>query len=210
MLVHWALRGAKDRLLDPACGDGGVLAHHPASVGVERCAEAAAAARRRAPNANVVCADFFAWAASTPQRFDCAAGNPPFIRYQRFGGETRGLARDLCGALGVRLSGLCSSWAPWLLVTASLLRPGGADGLRGAGGDWSRAICRARTALVHGALCERDRRGDSSQGVRGTLGGHLAAVCRWLWWQHRCVSLCSVGGLRGALPTAAWDACDRG
>lgn len=58
-------------------------------------------------------------------RFDCAAGNPPFIRYQRFGGETRGLARDLCAALGVRLSGLCSSWAPWLLVTASLLRPGG-------------------------------------------------------------------------------------
>ena len=124
-LVRWALRGAEDRLLDPACGDGGVLAHHPASIGVERCAEAAAAARGRAPNANVVCADFFAWAASTPQRFDCAAGNPPFIRYQRFGGETRGLARDLCGALGVRLSGLCSSWAPWLLVTASLLRPGG-------------------------------------------------------------------------------------
>ncbi len=124
-LVAWALRGKQDRMLDPACGDGGVIAHHPSSVGVERCAQAAAAARQRAPDAQVVCADFFAWAASTPSRFDCAAGNPPFIRYQRFSGETRGLARDLCAALGVRLSGLCSSWAPWLLVTASLLRPGG-------------------------------------------------------------------------------------
>ena len=112
-------------MLDPACGDGGVIAHHPSSVGIERCPQAAAEARRLAPDAQVVCSDFFAWAASTRSRFDCAAGNPPFIRYQRFSGETRGLARDLCGALGVRLSGLCSSWAPWLLVTASLLRPGG-------------------------------------------------------------------------------------
>lgn len=125
MLVQWAVRQAEDRLLDPSCGDGRVLSEHPTSVGVERQQEAATAARQRAPGATVVCADFFSWAASTSMRFDCAAGNPPFIRYQRFGGETRGLARDLCAALGVRLSGLCSSWAPWLLVTASLLRPGG-------------------------------------------------------------------------------------
>lgn len=124
-LVNWALRGVEDQMLDPACGDGGVIAHHPASVGVERCEQTAVAARQRAPAAQVVCADFFAWAATTPSRFDCAAGNPPFIRYQRFSGKTRGLAQDLCAALGVRLSGLCSSWAPWLLVTASLLRPGG-------------------------------------------------------------------------------------
>ena len=124
-LVRWVVRDGCEHLLDPSCGDGRFLSLHPHSTGVD-CDEAAiAAAAQTAPEAQVHCADFFDWAATTPPRFDCAVGNPPFIRYQRFSGSTRQRALDLCAALGVRLSGLSSSWVPYLIATASLLRPSG-------------------------------------------------------------------------------------
>lgn len=50
---------------------------------------------------------------------------PPFIRYQTFRGETRRRALDFCLNIGVRFSGLTSSWAPFLVATASLLKRGG-------------------------------------------------------------------------------------
>jgi adenine-specific DNA-methyltransferase len=124
-LVRWAVRNATDRLLDPACGDGRFIAAHLKSVGIEQDAAAAQDAIRRAPWALVHEGDFFAWAASTAERFECAAGNPPFIRYQTFQGETRKRALQLCGAHGVRFTALTSSWAPFLLATAALLKPGG-------------------------------------------------------------------------------------
>ena len=124
-LVRWARRGEHDRMLDPACGDGRFLAGHRNSVGIEQHAQAAEAAVARAPSALVHHGDFFAWAALTNERFDCAAGNPPFIRYQTFKGETRVRALDLCAAQGARFSRLTSSWAPFLVATASLLKPGG-------------------------------------------------------------------------------------
>ena len=85
-LVQWAVRKDTDTLLDPACGDGRFIANHAHSVGVERDAAAAACARQCAPNAQVHNSDFFTWAQQTMRRFDCAAGNPPFIRYQAFKG----------------------------------------------------------------------------------------------------------------------------
>lgn len=124
-LVRWAVRAQADRLLDPACGDGRFIAAHPDSVGVERDPTAAAAAARRASGSRIHEGDFFAWAADTAQRFDCAAGNPPFIRYQTFRGEVRERALRSCAAQGAEFSGLTASWAPFLVVTAGLLRPGG-------------------------------------------------------------------------------------
>lgn len=124
-LVQFAARAPTDRLLDPACGDGRFVACHANSVGVERDIAAAAIAAERAPCADVHHRDFFSWAESTNERFDCAAGNPPFIRYQTFAGDTRKRALRLCRDLGVWFSGLTTSWAPFLVVTASLLRPGG-------------------------------------------------------------------------------------
>lgn len=124
-LVRWAVRERGDRLLDPSCGDGNFLADHPFSVGVEREAASARIARERAPDAEIHVDDFFAWAERAAERFECAAGNPPFIRYQRFGGETRERALRLCHRLGARFTGLASSWAPFLVVAASLLKPGG-------------------------------------------------------------------------------------
>ncbi len=124
-LVDWAVRKPEDELLDPACGDGRFLALHANSTGVDCDDDALTAATRAAPRSTLHGADFFEWAASTTERFECAAGNPPFIRYQRFAGRTRERARRLCGALGAPLSGLASSWVPYLIATGSLLKPGG-------------------------------------------------------------------------------------
>ena len=124
-LVQWAARNGSDTLLDPSCGDGQFIARHPNSVGVERDGAAAAVAKERAPGALLHQADFFTWAERTTHRFDCAAGNPPFIRYQTFKGEVRHRALNLCAELGAPFSALTASRAPFLVVTASLLRAGG-------------------------------------------------------------------------------------
>lgn len=124
-LVCWAVRREGDRMLDPSCGDGRFIAAHANSVGVEQDPESARSAMSRAPAATVHQGDFFGWAESTTERFDCCAGNPPFIRYQHFNGELRRRALALCEREGASFTGLTSSWAPFLVATASLLKRGG-------------------------------------------------------------------------------------
>lgn len=124
-LLRWAIRRRDDRLLDPACGDGRFLAGHSNAVGVEQDISSAHIAMKRARWARIYENDFFSWAAETDDRFDCAAGNPPFIRYQTFKGADRVGAIRLCKRLGVDFSGLTSSWAPFLVATAGLLKRGG-------------------------------------------------------------------------------------
>jgi len=124
-LVKWAVRKDTDRLLDPACGDGRFLMAHPNSVGVEQDATAARAVHARSPGSLMRQGDFFSWASRTHERFECAAGNPPFIRYQRFAGEVRQAALKLCSRHGAEFSALSSSWAPFIVATAALLKPGG-------------------------------------------------------------------------------------
>lgn len=124
-LVAWACRGPRDRMIDPSCGDGRFLTLHRNSVGIEQNPLSAHEAIARAPGALIHEGDFFTWASETGERFECAAGNPPFIRYQSFKGEMRRRALDLCLDLGARFSGLTSSWAPFLVATAGLLKPGG-------------------------------------------------------------------------------------
>ena len=79
-LVCWAVRHEADRLLDPSCGDGRFIAAHGSAVGIEQEPQSAGTARARAPWALVHEGDFFEWAEATPERFECCAGNPPFIR----------------------------------------------------------------------------------------------------------------------------------
>lgn len=124
-LVAWACRKPSDRMIDPSCGDGQFLAHHWNSVGIEQNPVSAHRAIERAPGALVHEGDFFTWATETGERFECAAGNPPFIRYQTFKGEMRRRALALCLDLGAAFSGLSSSWAPFLVATAGLLKRGG-------------------------------------------------------------------------------------
>jgi adenine-specific DNA-methyltransferase len=127
-LLRWSIRHEQDRLLDPSCGDGVFIAGHRNAVGIEQDSQATQIAMRRAPWALVHEGDFFSWAAETAERFDCAAGNPPFIRYQSFKGKQRDRAIQLCAGLGADFSGLASSWAPFLVAAASLLKPGGEGG----------------------------------------------------------------------------------
>ena len=124
-LVAWACREPTDRMIDPSCGDGEFLALHRNSVGIEQNPISAHRAIQRSPGALVHEGDFFTWATETGERFECAAGNPPFIRYQTFKGEMRRRALDLCIDLGARFSGLSSSWAPFIVATAGLLKRGG-------------------------------------------------------------------------------------
>ena len=131
-LVRWVTHLPNDRMLDPSCGDGRFLAVHRNSVGIEQDTASAAVAMERAPWALVHEGDFFSWASETTERFECAAGNPPFIRYQTFKGVVRDRAFALCRSLGVEFSGLASSWAPFLVAAASLLKSRGTHGLRGA------------------------------------------------------------------------------
>lgn len=124
-LVGWVVRRQADRLLDPACGDGRFIACHRASVGVELDRGSAAIVHKRAPWALIHDGDFFLWASETRERFEAAAGNPPFIRYQHFSGAVRERALTEAARLGANFSRLTSSWAPFLVVTAGLLKPGG-------------------------------------------------------------------------------------
>jgi adenine-specific DNA methylase len=124
-LACWAIRKDSDRLLDPSCGDGRFIAAHSNSVGIEQDSASAQVAIERAHWALVHEGDFFQWAEATPERFECCAGNPPFIRYQHFKGEVRRRALALCAREGAIFTGLTSSWAPFLVGAASLLKRGG-------------------------------------------------------------------------------------
>ena len=108
-LIQWVVQHARDRMLDPSCGDGRFIARHRYSVGIEQNEEAVRQAITRAPWARVYEDDFFTWASTTNERFECAAGNPPFIRYQSFKGEVRERALRLCSRLGASFTGLTSS-----------------------------------------------------------------------------------------------------
>lgn len=125
ILLKWAIRHESDRMLDPSCGDGRFISGHRNSVGIEQDALAARLAVDAAPSALVHEGDFFAWAANTAERFECAAGNPPFIRYQTFKGPVREAALRMCRRVGAQFNGLASSWAPFLVATASLLKASG-------------------------------------------------------------------------------------
>ncbi len=124
-LVSWATkRGLDGSVLDPSCGDGRFLDDLEDAVGVDVDRVAAAEASRRV-DAEIVQADFFEWAPKANRRFAAVVGNPPFIRYQRFSGQARRRALDYCAGQGVQLSGLCSSWAPFVVGASRLLKPGG-------------------------------------------------------------------------------------
>lgn len=140
-LVRWAVRSAKDRVLDPSFGGGVFLraaaryietiGGHPSVVhGIEIDNEPFREVRRRfcppLEKAALVNADFFE--IESPKNgaaYDAIVGNPPFVRYQSFTGRARdrALARSL--DRGVKLPKLASSWAPFVVHSVAMLRPEG-------------------------------------------------------------------------------------
>ena len=134
-LVGWAASVSPGVLMDPACGDGRFLA-----VACERGAtrvigcdlDPAAVQRARETLVNAIArvevtqADFFAQDPTSAPPVDAIVGNPPFIRFQRFAGESRARALRSSLRVGARLSQLTASWAPFLLHALQFLRSGGA------------------------------------------------------------------------------------
>ena len=87
------------------------------------------AAKAASNSRNVACVlmerDFFSVTPDVLGPFDLIVGNPPFIRYQSFRGENRRRALEAALRVGVRLTGLTSSWAPFVLHAMQFVAPGG-------------------------------------------------------------------------------------
>jgi len=142
-LVWWAVRSPSESVLDPSFGGGVFLraaAEHIAALGgdparrvfgVEINGEVHAAVASwlsrecGIPDDNLILSDFFEMAEPKEPTVDAVVGNPPFIRYQRFTGTARERALATAERHGVTLSRLTSSWAPFLVHAAAMLRQGG-------------------------------------------------------------------------------------
>lgn len=144
-IAHWAIRKADDLVMEPAAGDAAFLVAavdrlrelapgsdaQPIVDGVEIHAHSAKVARQRVLNAggkaNVRQSDFFT--IEPEPVYDTVIGNPPYIRYQDFSGESRARSREAALRGGVSLTGLASSWAAFTIHSALFLGKGGRLGL---------------------------------------------------------------------------------
>lgn len=137
-LTDWAVRDPGHAVLEPSCGEAVFLheigrrgSHTGPLVGVEIHPDSAAAAehslRAAGIGATIRAADFFGH--NEFGRYDAVVGNPPYVRYQDFAGESRARAREAALRAGVTLSNLASSWAAFTVHSALHLRTGGRLGL---------------------------------------------------------------------------------
>lgn len=141
-LARWAIRKPADRILKPSCGEAAFLSAAAQRLnevakcgrnwdeqlhGVDLHADSVAAAeemlRGRGFSASLWVGDFFE--VDLTEGYDAILGNPPFIRYQDFSGAARARSLEAALAQGVRLSGLASSWAAFVVKSAQHLAPGG-------------------------------------------------------------------------------------
>jgi adenine-specific DNA methylase len=141
-LAEWAVQSSTDTVLEPSCGEASFLLAaarrlqsfcrgstrwdeqlHGVEIFEHSATQARALLRAERFDANIAVSDFFEYEPQT--KFDAVVGNPPFVRYQNFSGTAR--ARSLESALsqGVRLSGLASSWAAFVIKAAMLTAPQG-------------------------------------------------------------------------------------
>ncbi|MDL5352173.1 N-6 DNA methylase [Microbacterium sp. zg-YB36] len=141
-IADWAVRSADDIIFEPSAGEAAFLtaavgrlrelgAECPTVRGVEIHAPAASAARRLIADAGgqaqIRVSDFFRVEATASM--DAVIGNPPFVRYQEWTGAQRDRARFAALQQGVGLTGLASSWAPFVVHSAAHLKPGGRLGM---------------------------------------------------------------------------------
>jgi len=141
-LASWAIRDAGDSILEPSCGEasfllaagrrlkalGGLQHSLPHQLhGVEIHEQSAHTAKLRLSaeglNAEIAVRDFFEF--DTSARYRAIIGNPPFVRYQDFSGLDRARSLEAALAQGVRLSGLASSWAAFVVQAARHLAEDG-------------------------------------------------------------------------------------
>lgn len=144
-VTEWAVRSPTDRVLEPSCGEAAFLLaatdrvlalaegepFTPHLDGVElhpASAEAAhASLKARGVESTITVGDFFT-VDPTPA-YDAVIGNPPYVRFQDFAGESRTRSREAALRAGVSLTGLASSWAAFTVHAALFLKQGGRLGL---------------------------------------------------------------------------------
>jgi len=141
-LSDWAIRTPNDAILEPSCGEAvfleaagrrvAIISHANSEVdmslrGIEIHAPSATRATERLANfgyqVDVECNDFFN--ISPSGNYDVVLGNPPFIRYQSFAGDSRSKALQAALAQGVPLKRLSSAWAAFLVHASAFLKPTG-------------------------------------------------------------------------------------
>jgi tRNA1(Val) A37 N6-methylase TrmN6 len=148
-LVRWAVRSPADYVLDPSFGGGvflraacfhlkslgGISKEQVYGVELDKGAfgKSIAGLKEWVAFSNLKLGDFFDFSAAgstttssaSIPRCDAVVGNPPFIRYQRFNGASRRNALRRAEEQGVVISQLASSWAPFVVHSASMLKSGG-------------------------------------------------------------------------------------
>jgi adenine-specific DNA-methyltransferase len=145
-IVDWAIRDEDEQVLEPSCGEAAFLLaagrrlealrntnrHADGALhGVELHDESAKEARQlllsQGFQSTIDVGDFFTFD-PTP-KYDAVIGNPPYVRYQDFSGESRARSRAAALRAGVPLTGLASSWAAFTVHAALFLKPEGRLGL---------------------------------------------------------------------------------
>ncbi|MEW6568461.1 MAG: N-6 DNA methylase [Chloroflexota bacterium] len=142
-IAWWAIRSPQDTVMDPSFGAGVFLeaacrrtielggrpAHSVFGVEIDPRVHSQVSRQLRTQYQlvprNLLLKDFFELDSPPTQALDAVIGNPPFIRYQRFSGDTRKRALNRARESGVPLSNLTSSWAPFVIHAVSMIRPGG-------------------------------------------------------------------------------------
>ena len=141
-LARWAIRTPSDKVLEPSCGDGRILAAaanrfvelgapknsmRNKLLGVELLEEEARKAAQT--GATVETSDFFAFFQNRIEKggkaFDCAIGNPPFVRYQNFDAASRDMAFSLLRKRGFTPNRLTNAWMPFLVLSSFALASDG-------------------------------------------------------------------------------------
>lgn len=141
-LCDWAVRKPYDAVFEPSCGEASFLlaaGERLRSLGAKpllwgeqlQGVEIFDTSARNAEvllqdagfDARVSVGDFFEH--EPPITYDAIVGNPPFVRYQNFTGAARSRSMEAALAQGVRLSGLASSWAAFVVKAALHLSPSG-------------------------------------------------------------------------------------
>lgn len=141
-MTEWAIRSPEDLVLEPSCGEAAFLLPaaarlrelggleltlsaqihgqdiHPKSVD-----EASRLLSREGFNATLSVGDFFA--RKVEAKYDVVIGNPPYVRYQNFAGDSRNIALEAALRQGVRLNQLASSWAAFTVHASAFLKRDG-------------------------------------------------------------------------------------
>lgn len=140
-LVDWAIRQPTDRVIDPSHGGsvflelaksrlralGGREEQLPTLVyGIDIDEKTLSPGHQQAGRGEVtlIHSDFFEIDPCSLPRFAANIGNPPYVRYQSWSAKTSA-AHGIASDMGVRLTRLASTWAPFILHGCRFLQPGG-------------------------------------------------------------------------------------